>query len=73
MAYFVRGYLKTLPTAKRRMLGLLANYKLEATGLTIGTIPALASTELGKTKKNLTGADLQSETRTRSLRSTKQE
>jgi len=72
IAYLVRGYLKTLPTAMRRMLGSLANYKLEATGLTIGTIPALASTELGKIKKVI-GADLQSENRTRILRSTKQE
>lgn len=51
IAYLVRGYLKTVPTAKRRMLGSLANYVLEATGLAIGTIPALASTELGKPRR----------------------
>jgi hypothetical protein len=51
IVYLEKGYLKTLSTAQRRMLGSLANYKLEATGLTTGTIPAaLPSTELGKPK-----------------------
>jgi hypothetical protein len=51
IAYLVSGYLKTLSTAQRRMLGSLANCKLQANGLTTGAVPALASTELGKPRR----------------------
>jgi hypothetical protein len=48
IVYSVMVYLKTLSTAQRRMLGSLANYKLEWIGLVTGTMPALAWRELGK-------------------------